>query len=119
MVGDTELGQGVRDRLECATLRGTVLLDKVWKGSRPRATPCRQRRPVQLQEAAMDAATPLGHGPMREPLLEIACQEPNERCMDPGIGVETVHLAQPVTMPNRHHRRGARRFAGTADRLDA
>ena len=39
----------------------------------------------------MDAATPLGHGPMREALVEVARQESNERWVDPGIDVDAVH----------------------------
>ena len=54
----------------------------------------------------MDAAASLGHGPMREALIEIARQESNERWMDPGIGVEAVHGPEPVAMANRAGRRG-------------
>ena len=59
-----------------------------------------------------------GHGPMREALIEITRQESNERWMDPGIGVDSVHGPEPVAMANRSGRRGNRRFAGAADRLD-
>ena len=59
-----------------------------------------------------------GHGPMREALIEITRQESNEGWMEPGIGVDSVHGPEPVAMANRSGRRGNRRFAGAADRLD-
>ena len=61
----------------------------------------RQRRAVDLQKAAVDSATPLRHGPVRQALIEIARQESNERRMDPGVGVEAVHGPDQVAMPNR------------------
>ena len=67
----------------------------------------------------MDAAAPLGHGPVREALIEIAREESNERRVDPGVGVDVVDRADPVAMANRRGGRGNRRFGGAADRFDA
>ena len=66
----------------------------------------------------MDAAVPLGHGPVRQALIEIAREESNERWMDPGIGVEAVHGQKPVAMANRSGHRRNRRRAGAANRFD-
>src|ERR1700676_917464 len=86
----------------------------------PLAAPCCQRRPVDLQEAAVNAAIPLGHGPMRETLIEIARQESNQGWMDPGVGIGLRHGPERVAMPNRSGRRGRRwRGVGAADRLEA
>ena len=117
IIGDTELGERMCDRAERAPLGGAVVRDEPWERSRPRAALCRKRRAVDLQEASVDAATPIGHGPMREALIEIARQESNERWMDPGIGVEAVDGPQPVAMPNRSGRCGTGRLAGAVHRL--
>ena len=58
VIGDTELGEGVCDRVERAPLGGAVLGDEPRERSCPMAALCRQRRAVDLQEAAMDAAAP-------------------------------------------------------------
>ena len=65
------------------------------------------------------ATVPVGHRPVCEPLIEIARQEPDQRWMDPRIGVEAVREQQPVTMANRRIRRSEGRFAGARHRIDA
>ena len=38
---------------------------------------------------------------MREALIEITRQKSNERWMDPGIGVDSVHGPEPIAVANR------------------
>ena len=61
----------------------------------------RQRRAIDLEEAAVDAAVPIRHRPVREALIEVARQESNEWWMDPRIGVEAVHGLKPIAMANQ------------------
>ena len=60
VVGDTKLGERVRNRVEGAPPGGAVLGDEPWERSGPMAALRRKRRAVDLQKAAMDAAAPLG-----------------------------------------------------------
>ena len=55
---------------------------------------------------------------MREPLIEIARQESDERRMDPGVRVEAMHRQNPVAMPDRSRGRTGRQPAGTVDRVE-
>ena len=106
VVMNTELSEGVCDRVERAPFGGVVVGDEAGERSGPTAALRRQRRAVDLQKAAVNPQVPLGHGPVREALIEISSQESNERRMDPGIGVDAVHGEQPVAMANRSLLRG-------------
>src|SRR5207244_609842 len=108
IIGDTKFNERIGNRSERAPLGGAVLPDQPRKGSRPQPALCGKWRAIQLQEAAMDAATPFGHRPLRKALIEIARQESNQRWMDPGIGVETVHHPNPVAMSDRSGGRNRR-----------
>ena len=118
VIGDTELSQGVCNGVVCAPTRVAVVSDQARECSRPLAALRRQRRAVELQEAAMDAAVPLGQGPVRQALIEVAREESNQRWMDPGIGVDAVHGQKPVAMASRSGHRRNRRRAGATNRLD-
>ena len=63
----------------------------------------------------MNAAIPLGHRPMCEPLIEIAREKSNERWMDPAVDIQAADGAKPVAVPDRcGGGRGRRQRPGAA-----
>src|SRR5262245_40358927 len=101
IIGHTELGKGILNGTECITSRVVIVGDDTRKRSCPGTALLCQRGAIDLQEATMDAAAPLGHGPMRKTLIQIAGQKSNHRWMDPRISIDTANDVQPVAMPNR------------------
>jgi hypothetical protein len=67
----------------------------------------------------MNSAVPIGHGPVREALIEVTSQESNQRRIDPGIDVEAVHGEQPIAIADRNLRRTRTRPVGAAHRIQA
>ena len=65
-----------------------------------------------VRRAAVDAAAPVGHRPVCEPLIEVPREKSNQRRMDPGVSVEAVHRREPVAMAHRRRRRRCRQHVG-------
>ena len=109
------MGERVRDRVERVPVGGAVVGDDVWQPPRPGAALSGERRAVELEEAAVDAAAAFRHGPVREPLIEVAGEESNQRRMHPGVRIEVVHFQEPVAMTDRDRPVALRRRSGLSD----
>ena len=72
VIADPKLVEGVRDRAERGALGGVVVANEPGQRTRPPAAHCRYPGSVDLQEAAVYAAAPLRHGPVRETLIEVS-----------------------------------------------
>ena len=107
------------NRHERAPAGGPVVFDDLRERSRPGAALRGERGAVDLEEAAVDATTSFGHAPVGETLIEVAGQKSNQRWMDPRVGVEVVHGADQVAMPDRRDNRRRRQIDGAIHRLQA
>ncbi len=96
-----------------------VIGDDRRKGPCPRAAVRRERRPVDLEAASVNAAAAFGHRPVREPLVEVSRQEPDERGMHPRVGVDAADGMQPVPVPHEMFLRRSGRLAGAGRCADA
>ena len=119
IVCHTEPGERVCDRVEGAATGGAIVGDHPRQPVCPFAALGRQRRPIDLQKAAVDAEVLFRHRPVRESLIKITSQEANQRRMNPGVGVDAAHRLQPVAVANRRGRDGRRRRTRATYRVDA
>src|SRR5262249_19144343 len=75
VIMDSEADEGVGHRLECITASLLIVRDNLGERTRPASAERRERRPVQLEETAVNATAAVGHEPVREALIQVAGQK--------------------------------------------
>ena len=119
IVRNTELGKRVFNRGQFTAAGGAIFFHQLRERSRPRSAGRSQRRVVELEKAGVDASASLRHRPVSETLIEVTRDEPDQRRMNPRVGVDVVELIDHIPMPNEQRRIDGSRLAGTTNGVEA
>jgi len=114
-----EIGERALDRGQRAPAGAAIRRDEPREIARPCTAARGERRVVDREEAAVDAAVPIRHFPVGEPLVEIPGEEADEKRVHRRVGVDAVRGEEQVAVADGHGRRHRRRRGGPARSAEA